>query len=72
MQDVRVHRGADVATDHHLTVAEVMMKLKKQTMKETRKVLDVQKLKAAEMQQQFQLELKNRFRALEDQEESDE
>jgi len=29
LQDVRVKRGADAATDHHLIVAKVKLKLKK-------------------------------------------
>lgn len=29
LQDVRVRRGADVASDHHLVVARLKLKLKK-------------------------------------------
>jgi hypothetical protein len=72
LQDVRVHRGADVATDHYLVVAVVKVKLKNQTRKKIQKVLDVQRLKTAEIQQQFQLELSNRFSTLEVQESDNE
>lgn len=66
---MRVHRGADVATDHYLVVAVVKIKLKNQARKKTQKVLDVQKLKVVETRQQFQLELKNRFSILAEYEE---
>ena len=33
MQDVRVQRGADAASDHHLVVARMKMKLKKKEVK---------------------------------------
>ena len=67
MQDVRVRRGADIASDHYLVVAAVQIKLQRQTKKKMQKALDIDRLKKIETQQQFQLELKNRFSLLEEQ-----
>src|SRR5258706_200987 len=66
MQDVRVYRGADVGSDHYLVVAEMKVKLKSLANKEVHKILDVEKFKIPEIQQQFNLELQNRFRSLEE------
>lgn len=66
LQDVRTKRGADGDTDHHLVIAKVQLKLKAiPKTKEFRCKYNVNKLKNLEIQQNFQLELTNRFQALE-------
>ena len=64
---MRVYRGADVKSDHHLLVANIMMKLRKVTSNEPlRRQLDVSKLKCPEVSRQFTIELRNRFAFLTD------
>ncbi|VDP36481.1 unnamed protein product [Schistosoma margrebowiei] len=68
MEDVRTRRGADVASDHHLVVANLKLKLKKnwtsgQTALErfnTAFLRDTDKLN------EFKIALNNRFQALQD------
>ena len=65
MQNVRVFRGADVASDHHLVVTEVRMKLKKEwSSGSTRKRYNVDFLKDKRIAEEFSLTLSNRFQAL--------
>ena len=67
LQDVRVKRGAGVASDHHLLVARVRLKLKKNwTGKATsRQRYDIYSLqKNATELQSFKITLSNRFQAL--------
>jgi hypothetical protein len=72
LQDVRVYRGADAASDHHLVIAVLKLKLKKLTGKREHRMVDVNKLSRKETQEKFQLELKNRFEILGDQEQEHE
>ena len=66
LQDVRVMRGADVASDHHLVVANTKLKLKKSsTHVNVKRQFDVGKLQEPKIQQEFKLEIKNRFQLLE-------
>ncbi|CAG2185440.1 unnamed protein product [Mytilus edulis] len=62
LQDVRVKRGADAATDHHLIVANVKLKLKKhQNIESTGKRFNISMLENKTKKSEFQIELKNRF-----------
>ena len=66
LQDVRVMRGADVASDHHLVIANIKLKLKKlSTHVNVKRKFDVGKLQDPKIQQEFKLEIKNRFQLLE-------
>jgi hypothetical protein len=68
LQDVRAMRGADVASDHHLIVANIKLKLKKSsTHVSVKRKFDVGKLQDPKIQQEFKLEIKNRFQLLENQ-----
>ncbi|KAL9979771.1 hypothetical protein ACROYT_G017482 [Oculina patagonica] len=65
LQDVRVRRGADVGSDHHLVTAMVHLKLlrsRKTTCHQRR--FDVSKLKNYDTRNQFCIELRNRFETL--------
>ena len=68
LMDPRSYRGADFASDHSLVVAKLKMKLKKQgtAHKNRIKAYDVEKLKQSEIQDLYNLEVKNRFQALVD------
>ncbi|CAG2227984.1 unnamed protein product [Mytilus edulis] len=58
-------RGADVASDHHLVIANIKLKLKKlSTYVNVKRKFDVGKLQDPKIQQEFQLEIKNRFQLL--------
>ena len=64
--DVKVHRGADVGSDHHLLIAKIRLKLRATpTVKQRRRVFNINKLRAPEVKQKFTIELRNRFSALE-------
>ncbi|XP_062602942.1 craniofacial development protein 2-like [Saccostrea cucullata] len=64
LQDVRVRRGADVGSDHHLVTADFKLKLMKTIPKYSWKRFDVGKLSDTKTKQDFRLELKNRFSIL--------
>lgn len=68
MQDVRVRRGADVVSDHHLVVARLKLKLKRnQTDASDRRMkYNISLLKDPKMREQFGLVLENKFKLLED------
>ncbi|KAK7090431.1 hypothetical protein V1264_010229 [Littorina saxatilis] len=68
LQDVRVRRGADVASDHHLLVASLKLKLKRnQTDASDRRVkYNIRLLKDPKTKEQFSLTLKNRFEVLQE------
>ena len=68
MQDVRVRRGADVASDHHLIVARLKLKLKKNYMEATtkRQKYNVGLLKDAKTCSDFKLTLSNKFEVLQE------
>ena len=66
LRDVRVYRGTDVASDHHLLVAKLKVKLMTiQGPRGRKKNIDVENLETEEMRKSYQLELKNRFNLLE-------
>ena len=65
LQDVQVYRGADVNSDHYLVTATIKLKLRKVIKQsQSRKHLDVAKLKCPKTIEEFALELRNRFVAL--------
>jgi len=73
LQDVRVKRGADGDSDHNLVIAKVQIKLKAMPKtKDNRCKYNVNKFKNPEIQQNFKLELSNRFQALESLDDSNE
>ena len=58
--------GADVASDHHLVVSIVKLKLKKSsTHVNVKRKFDVGKLQHPKIQQELKLEIKNGFQLLE-------
>ena len=70
LQDVRVRRGADVGSDHHLVTANLKLKLRRNGPDKTRQQrFDVRKLKEPRVKSTFILQLKNKFQALADAEE---
>ena len=67
MQDVREQRGADAASDHHLVVARMKMKLKKREVKRsTRTQYNVDFLKDRVTTETFRLTVRNKYEALQD------
>jgi len=67
LQDVRVRRGADVGSDHHLVTANLKLKQRKNGPDKTRRQqFDVIKLKEPRARSTFALQLKNKFQALAD------
>ncbi len=65
--DVKARRGADVGSDHQLLMATLAIKLRKTKRgKVSAKRIDAAKLKVPEIKTAFQLELRNRFEALEE------
>ena len=65
-QDVRVKRGADCASDHHLVTARVKLRLKKQVTEPgvVRRKFNVGLLRDMNTQQQYSISLTNRFHVL--------
>ena len=67
MQDVRVQRGADAASDHHLVLARIKMKLKKREIKRsTRTLYNVDFLKDRVTTETFRLTVRNKYEAIHD------
>ncbi|XP_061171309.1 uncharacterized protein LOC133180881 [Saccostrea echinata] len=64
LQDVRVKRGADVGSDHHLVTAHIKLKLIKVAPKSNIRRINTGKLRENKVRQDFRLELKNRFQVL--------
>lgn len=66
--EIFVRRGADVASDHHLLVAHIKLKLKRNWTGETsaRQRYDITPLNKAGGQEMFKITVKNRFRALQE------
>ena len=68
-QDVRVMRGADVSSDHHLLMTTVKLRLKRfTTANSTRTKYNVGLLRDKDTQAAFQISLSNRFQPLQDRE----
>lgn len=68
LQDVRVRRGADVASDHHLVVAKLKLKLKRNQIdaSDRRVKYNVSLLKDPKTRREFGLALKNKFEVLQE------
>ncbi|CAH8471399.1 unnamed protein product [Schistosoma rodhaini] len=68
MEDVRTRRGADIASDHHLLVAKMKLKLKKHwTMaRTTSQKFNTAFLRDADKLNEFNIALSNRFEAFHD------
>lgn len=68
LQDLRVRRGADIASDHHLLSATLKLKLKKHWMETTSKKqqFNIHLLENTKIREEFTLKLKNRYQALQD------
>ena len=66
--DVRVKRGADINSNHHLLVGEFRMKLaaKKKTDNKVQRRFEIRKLQNAKIRQELGITLRNRFQALEE------
>ena len=65
MQDVRVHRGADAASDHHLVLTKLKLKLKSRVEKRKNRY-NVEFLKDKEKMETFRLTLSNKYATLQD------
>ena len=66
--DVRVERGADINSDHHLLVGEFRMKLaaKKKMDNKVQRRFEIRKLQNIKIRQELGITLWNRFQALEE------
>ena len=64
LQDVKVKRGANVGSDHHLVAANIKLKLMKVAPKNNIRRIDTGKLRGKKVRQDFRLELKNIFQVL--------
>ena len=65
LQDVRAYRGADVGSDHNLVIGKIHLKLKKATKPEVKKTYATETLKEQTSSENFCMETRNRFAALE-------
>ncbi|MBN3278047.1 CFDP2 protein, partial [Polyodon spathula] len=68
LQDIRVKRGADVASDHHLLVARLQLKLKRNWIRGTnqRQRYTTMLLKDPTKLEQFTISLSNKFQVLQE------
>ena len=65
VQDVRVYRGAECASDHNLVIAKTLLKLSRTGRRAVQvRRYETGKPNVPEIRKQFQLELKNRFSCL--------
>ena len=66
LQDVRVKRGADVASDHHLVTARLKLKLRRNEVDQERRKgrYNVDYLKDQNTAQEYKVALSNRFKVL--------
>ena len=74
LEDVRVKRGADVASDHHLVVAKLKLKLRRnETGQERRRArYNVDFLRDVSTAERFRVTLSNRYQILQELHEDDE
>jgi hypothetical protein len=68
LQDVRVKRGADVASDHHLVTGKMKLKLRKDDTGDTerRQKFNVGFLREGQKREEFGVALRNRFQVLQE------
>lgn len=68
LQDVRARRGADVGSDHHLLVAQLKMKLKRNWTgtNSQRQRYNTPTLKMEEKKKEFKITLSNKFQVLQE------
>uniref|UniRef100_A0A183KKG4 Endo/exonuclease/phosphatase domain-containing protein n=1 Tax=Schistosoma curassoni TaxID=6186 RepID=A0A183KKG4_9TREM len=67
MEAVRTRRGADIASDHHLVVANLKLKLKKNwTSGQTGLKFNTAFLRDTDKLNEFKIALNNRFQAFQD------
>ncbi|VDP89203.1 unnamed protein product, partial [Schistosoma mattheei] len=68
MEDVRTRRGADIASDHHLVVVNLKLKLKKNwtTGQTALQRFDTAFLRDTDKLSEFKIALNNTFQALQD------
>ena len=72
-KDVRVMRGADVSSDHHLLTTTVRLRLRRySTTKDSRTKYNVGLLRSTDTQAAFKISLSNRFQTLQELMEEDE
>lgn len=72
LRDVKAKRGADVGSDHTLTIAKIKLKLRAVKRKNLREPpLDVSKLKDSRIKKTFQIEVRNIFSILQSEQELD-
>ena len=65
LQDVKVYRGADVGSDHHLVIGKIKLKLKKGKFEQERRAkFDVRKMSSAAKREEFAVTIRNRFQVL--------
>jgi len=63
--DVKVYRGADVGSDHHLVIGKIKLKLRKGKFDQEKRVkFDVSKMSSAPKREAFSVAVSNRFQAL--------
>jgi len=67
MEDIRVMRGADVPSDHHLLVTSIKFGLKLTNLSNRRIKNNITSHKSKEVKAAFQLKLSNKFQPLQDQ-----
>ena len=74
LQDVKVRRGADIASDHHLLVAKVQLKLRRNWTgeKNLRPKYNTALLRDPETAETFGIMLKNKFQTLQELDEEEE
>ena len=66
LQDVKVYRGADVGSDHHLVVAKIKLKLRKgKFTPNQRPKYNINLLSSKKNREEFAVAVNNRFQALE-------
>ena len=66
MQDIRVYRGADAASDHYLVVMKIKLKLHRNPNRAKFNArFDTQKLENEMLKSRFSVNLRNSFAALE-------